>query len=742
MGIYTDKFNITIQNCNILDGNWSSSNAERHGIYFNSSNNSLIFNNSVNVSNSRAIFLHSSSNFNNLTSNRLNSVSGYAIRLQSSFNNSLYNINAYSQTNYAIYIHSSSNNTLSNNNFTGNTGILIAYGSSNNNISKSNVTGIDETGGYPIWIYQCNYNHFSDINAYAIDGYGAGVSLDSSNYSTFFNINTTCTTTSGVYDMGIYLYNSHFNNFTNIFSNSTSSAVALEYSSYNNFSNLEANSNYDDLVDYSGMYFWESSYNRIINSNITSKTNYGFSLTDNSKFNILNEVNIISNLNISLKFKESASSNIVANSTFISSNGQENLLDLDSTCNFNTFYGNNFTETSGYYVQDLNGSNYYNTTLAGQGEGNTWNDVMNGSVNITGNVSSTLNPSLYLGEYGTGYPYNNTNSFGKISGNVVDYAPLTNQFEGELPIYPNISFVSPTTSAGNHVQTFITANVSVENASSVVNLTIFLYNSSSGNLIVQNSTNSNKLFWNITGLSVGNYSLNASVLDSDDLVNSTSTLSINLIAASAPEEEPEDPPSSGGGSSTQTQNQYNYQLNREFYEQGEEFQMRRNNQISFRHQQENHTITLERFDSRTARVTIRSDPITVTLERDVAQEFDLDNDSVEDIEVTYAGIDGLNAQIIVKRIVEVAGESEVYTNTQGGEVQEIENTGVGDYTPQGPSQETINQEISKTNKRTMSSALKTILWGFVIIVLTLVILALIGKNSIRNKKRYSEFLDN
>lgn len=723
-----------------MDGNWGSSNAERHGIYFNSSNNSLIFNNSVNVSNSRAIFLHSSSNFNNLTSNRLNSVSGYAIRLQSSFNNSLYNINAYSQTNYAIYIHSSSNNTLSNNNFTGNTGILIGYGSSNNNISKSNVTGIDETGGYPIWIYQCNYNHFSDINAYAIDGYGAGVSLDSSNYSTFFNINTTCTTTSGVYDMGIYLYNSHFNNFTNIFSNSTSSAVALEYSSYNNFSNLEANSNYDYLVDYSGMYFWESSYNRIINSNITSKTNYGFSLTDNSKFNILNEVNIISNLNISLKFKESASSNIVANSTFISSNGQENLLDIDSTCNFNTFYGNNFTETSGYYVQDLNGSNYYNTTINGKGEGNIWDDVMNGSVVITGNVSSTLNPSLYIGEYGADYPYNNTNSFGKISGNVVDYAPLTNQFEEPL-IYPNITFVNPTTSAGTHTQTFITTNVSVQNASSVVNLTIFLYNSSSGNLIVQNSTNSNKLFWNITGLSVGNYSLNTSVEDNNGLTNSTSTLAINLTAASAPEEPEDDPPSSGGGGST-AQVQTQYQLGREFSEQGENLKLKKNYQLGFKHREESHILTLNSFTVSNAKVTIQSDPIIATLEKDITQSFNIDGEEGTDVEITYQGTSGSEAQFFIKKVIEVSGESEVYTNSQGGEVKETETNQVSTNDLLGIESSSESVDVTKEKTKRAKNPFRTVLISLIIMGAIIAGLYAIGKNEKKKKEHYLGFFDN
>jgi surface protein len=90
----------------------------------------------------------------------------------------------------------------------------------------------------------------------------------------------------------------------------------------------------------------------------------------------------------------------------------------------------------------------------------------------------------------------------------------------------NITFVSPTTAAGEHIQNFITANVSVANSSAIANLTTFLYNGSG--LIRQNSSTSSIFFWNITGLAYGNYSLNASVIDSAGLTNQTETFNINL----------------------------------------------------------------------------------------------------------------------------------------------------------------------------------------------------------------------
>ncbi len=711
-GVVTNQFNTTIHNCNVLDGNWTSTQTTRDGIYLDYSNNSLLFNNFVNVSSSNGIKLYYS-NFNNLSNLRLYSQL-YGVNVNYGFDNHLSYINA-----------------------TGDSGILINR-AQNTSVLNSNSTGIngDAGYGYSVWVYNSNYTYLKNINTYAIGGMGIGLVLQQSNYSTISDIYSICTTHSGYFDAGIYTRESYSNNFTNIFSNSTIYSMIIEFSNWNNFSNIEVY-NHHFYTEYGGGYFWGSSYNKIINSSISSNYYSGFSFLSNSSFNIFDEVDFISNLNISLEFEENSSSNIVANSTIISANEQENLLDIDSSCGFNTFYGNNFTETSGYYVQDLNGSNYYNTTIAGRGEGNIWNDVMNGSVDIKGNISSTLDSSLYIGEYGTRYPYNNTNSFGKISGNVVDYAPLTNQFEEPL-IYPNITFVSPTTSAGNHVQTFITANVSVENASSVVNLTVFLYNSSSGNLISQSSTASNKLFWNITGLNVGNYSLNATVEDNNGLTNSTSTLSINLTAA-LPEEEPEDPPSSGGGGST-AQVQTQYQLGREFSEQGESLKLRKNYQVGFRHQEESHTLTVNSFTTNTAKITIRSDPITATLEKDIAQSFNIDDEEGTDVEITYQGTSGSEAQFFIKKIVEVSGESEVFANSEGGEVQETNQISTNElFGTSGSGSESV--DVAKEKTKRAKNPLRTVLISLIIMGAVIAGLYAIGKNEKKKKDHYLGFFD-
>ena len=44
-GIYTNQLNTTIKNCNIVDGNWTSSNNNRFGIYLDRSNFSKLYNN-------------------------------------------------------------------------------------------------------------------------------------------------------------------------------------------------------------------------------------------------------------------------------------------------------------------------------------------------------------------------------------------------------------------------------------------------------------------------------------------------------------------------------------------------------------------------------------------------------------------------------------------------------------------------------------------------------------------------
>lgn len=101
----------------------------------------------------------------------------------------------------------------------------------------------------------------------------------------------------------------------------------------------------------------------------------------------------------------------------------------------NAFSLNNFTGVVFTYVRDDDGLNYYNSTVYGINQGNIWGNVIDGTVNITGTQGSTI-PSLYVGTEGVGYPYNSTSSLGKVSSNVVDYAPLTKSgsTQSNLPV--------------------------------------------------------------------------------------------------------------------------------------------------------------------------------------------------------------------------------------------------------------------------------------------------------------------
>ena len=137
----------------------------------------------------------------------------------------------------------------------------------------------------------------------------------------------------------------------------------------------------------------------------------------------------------------------VVNSTFRNNTlagGSPDEAYLTAPSSGNTFYWNNFTATSGYYVQDLNGGNYYNTSIGAQPAGNLWANVLNGSVVIKGSMATPW-PGLYYGFVGSGYPYNSTNSQGKLSGAITDYAPLTRNFTS-MPVVvqqPTFEDVNP-----------------------------------------------------------------------------------------------------------------------------------------------------------------------------------------------------------------------------------------------------------------------------------------------------------
>lgn len=121
-----------------------------------------------------------------------------------------------------------------------------------------------------------------------------------------------------------------------------------------------------------------------------------------------------------LDLEEYAVGNTFINNTFKSRNAT--LIEAHSSTYNNLFYWNNFTNTSGLYVNDSAG-NYWNTTIAGSGEGNIWANIFDGSVSFTGTNLSDYGGGLYIGLSA----YTLASSAGKfncVSG-CSDAAPLT-----------------------------------------------------------------------------------------------------------------------------------------------------------------------------------------------------------------------------------------------------------------------------------------------------------------------------
>ena len=232
----------------------------------------------------------------------------------------------------------------------------------------------------------------------------------------------------------------------------------------------------------------ESSNNAIVNSVGTSNSNAGIYL-DGSSNNTITRSIFISNSSNAI-YLTYASNNIVTRNTIISGNGAGTLIYYlhDWASSANTVCLNNFTATNGLYVNDANGANFYNCTYDGMNQGNIYGNVVGGSVNITGTVPSSI-PGFDIGTGGSGYPYNSTNSQGKVSASVVDYAPLTPTFVSP-PSMGNLSTSASPVYAGAVNGTAynfpVPANLSIS-ASANANYTFSNW-TSAGNCTVANAT--------------------------------------------------------------------------------------------------------------------------------------------------------------------------------------------------------------------------------------------------------------
>jgi len=156
-------------NNSLITNNTASSNIF-HGIFLDSSsNNNQITNNNASLNGNSGIILDSSSNNNTITNNTASSNSVNGISLTSSSNNTITN-NTASSNNRGILLFSSSNsNTITNNTLNSNIrGILLSSSSNNNQLLNNEITGsttidIDDTTTNSEINYLIYNNSFGEI---------------------------------------------------------------------------------------------------------------------------------------------------------------------------------------------------------------------------------------------------------------------------------------------------------------------------------------------------------------------------------------------------------------------------------------------------------------------------------------------------------------------------------------------------------------------------------------------------
>jgi hypothetical protein len=412
-GVYSSQFNTTVRNCNIRDF--------RIEIQFLSATNGTIENNN----------LSSAGNYNPI---QLSGGSGHLVQ-----NNVLDSTGTTSGAAYNTA--ASNNNRFINNTMLGYYGLYVDGGS---NVSidcqGASITGTNLSNTYGVYsnqfnttVQNCNISNFHNGIYFS----GSGSTASDNNVSSTRNSAILINSGSGILITrnrcnstargGIELIGNNINTTYNTVFSSTAlgyvGGIGYPGGSMNSNATIAFN-NVTTTASEPGIVVYYNKTGFTIANNIVDSNNTGLGTHITAGYTITNLVvanNTLFSNGSSKPMNVYSMNSIFYNNTLIARGNAINLF-VASNAGNNTFYWNNFTDTSGVYVQDLNGSNYYNTT-----EGNIWWNVMNGSVQVAGDEVSSI-PGLYIGLYGGGVPYTNSTSLGKLScnfANCQDNAPLT-----------------------------------------------------------------------------------------------------------------------------------------------------------------------------------------------------------------------------------------------------------------------------------------------------------------------------
>jgi hypothetical protein len=513
--------------------------------------NTSILNSNFTTASGNAIYLNGNtfnSTLNNVIGNATTSGRGLYVYHATNPNDNITITNSqfYSGTGGGVSLARITNSLLENLTVVGGTAGTAISVDSGVNLIINNANTSSLGSGHGLVIVRTNSSNFTNINASSISS-GQGIRISTSYNNNLFNVFGSSSSSHG-----LYLYDSSNNNIINATTTSSSGygvylAISTSTTNNNTFNNVTANStsNY-------GLYLAGGLNNSFINSSIISGSNLPLALTSiNACSDIFNTTTLngndllfygndaydLSDLSIYYLYLCNASgtnlttssanhlylnynnNSVIYNNSFANSN---ELVNIDSNSQGNTFYWNNFTNAT-IFVNDSGTANNYNSSLSGQNEGNIWEDVWNGSVVITSSpvIQSGYNPNYDVGNGGTSYPYNSSSSSQFICAyeGCGDYAPLI------FDITPPVVLITSPISNGNvSNKTINITGTSTDTNYNYTNISI------TQNGVLINSTTTTASTWSklLNVSSDGIYNITATAWDNNSNYNLTTNVNITV----------------------------------------------------------------------------------------------------------------------------------------------------------------------------------------------------------------------
>lgn len=444
-GVYSDQYNTTILNCNVSNF--------QHGISISGASSTITDSNASTTQNGDAhgiIMAGAGQTCTRCFGNSTGGATGNRIGIYTyGSNNQIINSTGATFNSMGIRI-SANNNTISGSTLTATGGAGSSSGlfitGVNNTITNSTIT----SAGYGVSQYLSLNNTL--INDTQITAASRGVmqgTTASNNITISCNGKSITGANSSSYGVFVYMTNTVIRNC--VISNFSTAMYYTGNTAGSIVQNTTASTTYPSgngilIAGANGILINNSSFTKL-----DSGTNPLRVLTNSYNITIANSISTggndalrVENANTVTAYGNTftggaavgllnGTSCIIYNNTLKPISAGAALLTLDATSSGNIFYWNNFTATTGAYVTDLNGSNFYNNSQSG----NIYANVMNHSIAVWGSVPATYGNGLYRGTSGTGVPYNNSTLGGKFIcsfAGCADYVPLTDLGAAPYPI--------------------------------------------------------------------------------------------------------------------------------------------------------------------------------------------------------------------------------------------------------------------------------------------------------------------